>query len=341
MNKVTQLYPRKKEADDEVDWSETLKKIESNLKSLDERLTELTVKYGSEFSKLAASKWDLTPLLHDFVRVFASLVHLADARKLFQAKEVDEFGLDEEFDEKVRPFFSFFFDKYWRVEVKGEKNIPKDGAVLFVGNHSGTLPYDAMMIRLALLRAERRERHARFLVEDFVYHFPFLGMLMYRIGGVRACQENAVRLLEKGEAVLCFPEGVKGLGKYYSDRYRLQRFGRGGFVKLCMKTKAPIVPVAVVGAEEIHPVLFKLNFLARAVGLPYIPITPTFPLLGPLGAVPLPTKWSIEFGEPIEFKAYKESQMEDPILVNRISERIRQKIQGMIAESLKTRVSIW
>ena len=282
----------------------------------------------------------LRALIEGFLREGASLIRSLDPLALFQAGEVDEFGRDLQFEKKVQPFFSFLYEKYWRVEVDGADRIPSRGPVLFVANHSGTLPYDAAMIKMAA-KENNKGRDLRFLVEDFVYHFPFLGMLMYRIGGVRACQENAERLLKQGEAVLCFPEGAKGIGKLYKDRYRLQRFGRGGFIRLCMRSKATIVPVAVVGAEEIHPILFKMDWFARLVGLPYLPVTPTFPLLGPLGVAPLPTKWKITFGQPVAFDSYSPAQMDDPILVNRLAEGVRQKIQSMIADLLKKRTSIW
>ena len=144
-------------------------------------------------------------------------------------------------------------------------------------------------------------RSIRFLVEDFVYLSPFMGTFMSRIGGVRACPENATWLLKKGELVVVFPEGVKGLGKLYRDRYQLQRFGRGGFIRLAIKTGAPIIPTAVIGAEEIHPTIWKSSILAKSMGIPYLPVTPTFPWMGPLGLVPFPTKWEIIFFNPIFF----------------------------------------
>lgn len=258
-----------------------------------------------------------------------------------ESYEFDEFGMDPVFSKKVKPFFDFLYYSYWRVTTEGLKNIPATGKGLIVANHSGTLPYDGAMIRLAVENDHAARRDVRFLVEDFVYHFPFLGTFMYRTGGVRACPENAERLLLKDHLVAVFPEGVKGIGKHYKNRYRLQRFGRGGFIKLALKTGSPIIPTAVIGAEEIHPLLYKSTILARPLGIPYIPITPTLPLLGPLGLIPLPSKWSIHFGEPIKFERYGPEDAEDQLLVNRLSEMVREKIQAMIVDVLKNRRSIW
>jgi 1-acyl-sn-glycerol-3-phosphate acyltransferase len=138
-----------------------------------------------------------------------------------------------------------------------------------------------------------------------------------------------------------FPEGVKGVGKYFKDRYRLARFGRGGFVRIALRTGAPIIPCAVVGAEEIHPVVAKANFVGRPLGFPYFPITPTFPALGPLGLVPLPTKWFLDFGDPLSLSEYGPEAADDPILVNRIAEKVRGTIQGLIDGRLARRRSIW
>ncbi|MGZ3426528.1 MAG: 1-acyl-sn-glycerol-3-phosphate acyltransferase, partial [Polyangia bacterium] len=212
---------------------------------------------------------------------------------------VDEFGRDPNVAAKVDPLLDFLYKTYFRVETRGLGHIPDEGRALIVANHSGTLPYDGAMIMHAVKQEHRAKREVRPLVEDFVFHFPYLGTLMNRIGGVRACPENAERLLTQDQLVAVFPEGIKGIGKLYKERYQLQRFGRGGFVKLALKCDAPIIPTAVVGAEEIHPMVTKVTWLAKSFGIPYLPITPTFPFFGAVGLVPLPTKWFIAFGEPL------------------------------------------
>jgi 1-acyl-sn-glycerol-3-phosphate acyltransferase len=255
---------------------------------------------------------------------------------------VDEFGRDPTVSARFEPLLEFLYKSYFRVETEGLGHVPDAGRGLIVANHSGTLPYDGAMIMHAVRREHPAHRDVRPLVEDFVFHFPYLGTLMNRIGGVRACPENAERLLSEDQLVAVFPEGVKGIGKLYRERYKLQRFGRGGFIKLALRTDAPLIPTAVVGAEEIHPMLAKLSWLTRSIGVPYVPVTPTFPLLGPLGAVPLPTKWRIRFGEPLYYNAeFGADAANDRILVNRLAEQVRSKIQEMIDDMLRERKSVF
>jgi 1-acyl-sn-glycerol-3-phosphate acyltransferase len=258
-----------------------------------------------------------------------------------RSDRVDEFGRDPHVAAKAEPLLDFLYRTYFRVAARGMGHIPDEGRALIVTNHSGTLPYDGAMIMHAVKKEHAARREVRPLVEDFVFHFPYLGTLMNRIGGVRACPENAERLLEQDQLVAVFPEGIKGIGKLFRERYQLQRFGRGGFVKLALKCDAPIIPTAVVGAEEIHPMVARVTWLAKSVGIPYVPITPTFPFLGPLGLVPLPTKWYLAFGEPLYFNAeYGAEGANDRILVNKLAEQVRNKIQAMIDELLKERRSI-
>jgi 1-acyl-sn-glycerol-3-phosphate acyltransferase len=254
---------------------------------------------------------------------------------------VDEFGYDKRFTETVLPFFELLYTVWWRVEAKGVDNVPRTGPALIVANHSGVLPWDGIMINLAVRHEHPDRRACRMLALDMFALLPFLAPLLAQSGAVRANPENAERLLRKGELVGVFPEGVKGVGKRYKDRYKLARFGRGGFIRIALRTGAPIVPCAVVGAEEIHPALARMDWVGKPLGLPYVPITPTFPVLGPLGFVPLPSKWSIEMGEPIPMDAYGPEAAEDAMLVNRLSDQVRGTIQGMIDERLDRRRSVW
>jgi 1-acyl-sn-glycerol-3-phosphate acyltransferase len=259
----------------------------------------------------------------------------------WHSEEVDEFGFDRKFTERIRPLLEFLYTVWWRVETTGALNVPAEGRGLIVANHSGVLPYDGLMINVAVRHAHAARREVRMLALDMFALLPFLAPLLAKSGAVRANPENAERLLGKGELVGVFPEGVKGVGKRFKDRYKLARFGRGGFVRLALRTGAPIVPCAVVGAEEIHPALAKADWLGRPFGLPYVPITPTFPLLGGLGLVPLPSKWSLDFAEPLPMDAYGPEAAEDPILVNRLSEEIRQQVQDMLDRRLARRRSVW
>ena len=206
--------------------------------------------------------------------------------------------------------------------------------MLLVANHSGSLPIDGAMLKLALALDHPAHRRLRPLAENFVFHFPFIGVLLNRFGAVRACQENAEALLREGEAVAVFPEGVKGLGKPFRKRYQLQRFGRGGFIRLALRTRTPIVPVAIVGAEETTPVIARLIRPGRSLGLPYLPVTPTFPFLGPAGLIPLPTKWTMEFGEPVVLTA---DAAADDLTIARLTEDIRSDIQTRLDKLLSQR----
>lgn len=259
----------------------------------------------------------------------------------WHSEEVDDFGFDRKFTETLRPFFEFLYTVWWRVEATGLEHVPSTGAALIVANHSGVLPYDGLMVNVAVRHEHPARRECRMLALDMFALLPFLAPLLAKSGAVRASQENGERLLRRGELVGVFPEGVKGVGKHFKDRYKLARFGRGGFVRLALRTGAPIIPCAVVGAEEIHPVLAKANWIGRPLGFPYFPITPTFPLFGPLGVVPLPTKWSLDFADPVPMGEYGPDAAEDPILVNRLAERVRETVQKMIDGRLARRRSIW
>jgi 1-acyl-sn-glycerol-3-phosphate acyltransferase len=258
-----------------------------------------------------------------------------------RSEEIDEFGYDPEYERKVLPLFDFLYEKYFRVEVHGVERIPGEGRCLLVANHSGTLPFDGMMLRRAVRREHPQHRDVRWLAEDGIFHFPFLGSFTNRVGAVRACQENAERLLEQNALVAVFPEGVKGIAKLFKDRYRLQRFGRGGFVKLGLRTRTPVVPVAIVGGEEANPMLSRIDYLTRALGIPYLPVTPTFPWLGPLGLLPAPTKWKIFFGEPIDLQGYGAESVDDELLVGRLTEQVRGEIQRTLDRALGDRRSVW
>jgi 1-acyl-sn-glycerol-3-phosphate acyltransferase len=252
---------------------------------------------------------------------------------------VDDFGRDPRATARWEWLFEFLYSRWFRVQASGLDHIPAKGRALLVANHAGTLPYDSAMVMHAVRRDHPARRDVRPLVEDTVFHLPFLGPIMNRIGGVRADPENAERLLLKDELVAVFPEGEKGMGKLWRDRYRLQRFGRGGFVKLALRTQSPIIPVAVVGAEEAAPMLGKVTWFAKNIGIPWIPVTPTFPWLGPAGLLPLPSKWFVQFGAPIDLGNAGPEAAEDRLFVNKIADQIRTQIQTMIEGLLGQRRS--
>jgi 1-acyl-sn-glycerol-3-phosphate acyltransferase len=227
------------------------------------------------------------------------------------------------------------------VDVSGLEHVPDTGGALVVANHSGTIALDAVMTSLALLDHHPARRHLRMLGADLVFRTPGLGALARKSGQTLACNPDAERLLGAGELVGVWPEGFKGVGKPFSDRYKLQRFGRGGFVGAALRTGVPIIPCSIVGAEEIYPMIGNAKTLARLLGLPYFPITPTFPLLGPLGAVPLPSKWLIEFGEPLPTTALGDGAADDPMLVFSLTDQVRETIQQTLYRLLLQRRSVF
>jgi 1-acyl-sn-glycerol-3-phosphate acyltransferase len=262
------------------------------------------------------------------------------SRRMAGRYHEDEWGFDEEFAEAVYPFFDFLYEVWWRVQATGVHHVPSHGRALVVSNHSGSLfPFDASMLTGAIMKQHPLPRWPRFMVLNWAFELPFLSFFMRKVGGVPASPFNAIRLLEQDEIVMVFPEGVKGTGKPFSERYRLQRFGRGGFVEVALRTGSPIVPVAVVGAEEIYPKIAESRSLAKLVRAPFVPITPTLPWLGPLGLVPLPSRWRIEFCEPIDLSEYPPEAADDRALLFEISEQVRETIQAQLYEALVRRGS--
>lgn len=262
-------------------------------------------------------------------------------RRLTGEYEVDEFGFDRELTEDVLlPMLRPVYRKWFRVEVSGVDNLPSAGPALVVANHSGTIPVDSLMLSLAIHDEHPAHRHLRLLGADLVFRMPVLSALARKAGGTLACNPDAERLMTSGELVGVFPEGFKGIGKRYWQRYRLQRFGRGGFVSAALHTGTPIIPAAIVGAEEIYPLLGNIKPLARLLGTPYFPVTPTFPWLGPVGLVPLPSKWLIEFGAPIP-TAHLTGQADDPVVVFNLADEVRSTIQESLRRLLAGRPDPW
>ena len=275
---------------------------------------------------------------------FRSPRALVDAWNLFRNRSrtflLDDFGYDEVAARPWAELFDFLYTVWWRVTLNGVENVPNVGRALLVANHSGVLPWDGAMVKRGIAREHPAHRTARMLVLDMFTTLPFLQPWLRHMGEVRACPENGARLLRRDELVGVFPEGVKGVGKLFRDRYRLARFGRGGFVRLALLTGAPIIPVAVVGAEEIHPNLAHMDFIGRPLGLPYFPLTPTFPLLGPLGVLPLPTKWWIDIGKPIAFD-HGPDVADRPMIVNELADHVRSTLQTMIDSRLARRGNLF
>jgi len=268
-------------------------------------------------------------------RVAGALAFLR--RRITGDYEVDEFGFDRELTDAVlHPLLRPLYRDWFRVEVRGIENVPEKSAALIVANHSGTVALDALMLALAVHDEHPEQRYLRLLGADLVFRIPFVSELARKHGSTLACNPDAERLLKAGELVGVFPEGFKGVGKLYKDRYRLQRFGRGGFVSAALHTRVPIIPVSIVGAEEIYPMIGNFKPLARLLGTPYFPITPTFPWLGPLGLIPLPSKWYIEFGKPVPTEPVADDA-DDPLVVFNLADQVRETIQQTLHELLDVR----
>jgi 1-acyl-sn-glycerol-3-phosphate acyltransferase len=264
-------------------------------------------------------------------------------RRITGDYQVDDFGFDPELTEfTVLPMARQLYRKWFRTEVVGVHNLPAESGALIVANHAGGLwALDGVITATAIHDETPNHRFLRMLGADLVFNTPVLGQLARKTGSTLACNPDAERLLGTGELVGVWPEGFKGIGKPFSERYKLQRFGRGGFVSAALRTGAPIIPTAIVGSEEIYPMLGNARTLARILGLPYFPLTPTFPWLGPLGLIPLPSKWYIEFGEPIETAQYGPESADDPMLVFELTDRVREQIQTSLYRLLMQRRSVW
>jgi 1-acyl-sn-glycerol-3-phosphate acyltransferase len=259
-------------------------------------------------------------------------------RRLSGDYRVDDFGYDEMLSrELLLPLTRPLYERYFRVRTLGIERIPDEGPAILIANHSGTVAIDAVMVQYAVAREHPARRPVRNMGADLVYRLPFIGPLARKTGNAVASHDDAHELLRRGELVGVFPEGFKGVGKGWSERYKLQRFGRAGFMEIALRARVPIIPIAVVGAEEAYPMIGNATLLARMFGLPYFPITPTFPLLGPLGLLPLPSRWFIEFGHPIPMDDYPEDAADDAMLVFDLADRVRDTIQQMLYRNLNAR----
>ena len=254
---------------------------------------------------------------------------------------VDDFGFDPAWTESLLIAFKALYRDYWRVETTGVEHVPSSGRALLVANHAGVLPWDGTMIKTAVFTEHSRPRHVRALVASQFMGMPALSWFLRRTGQAVGHPDDTRRLLERDELVLVFPEGTRGTGKGFKDRYRLRRFGRGGFVSTAIRAQAPIIPISVVGSEEIYPMLADLGPVARLFGLPYFPVTPFWPWLGPLGLIPLPSKWRIQFHSPIEVSHLDPKDADDQHLVMAMADDVRDIIQRGLYENLKLRRGVF
>ena len=255
--------------------------------------------------------------------------------------EVDAFGFDPQWTESFLSAFMVLYRDYWRVETTGVEHVPATGRALLVSNHAGVLPWDGTMIKTAVFAEHSHPRHVRALVASLFMGMPVLSWFLRRTGQTVGHPDDTRRLLERDELVLVFPEGVRGTGKSFKDRYQLRRFGRGGFVATAIRARAPIIPVSVIGSEEIYPMVADLAPIARFLGLPYFPVTPFWPWLGPLGMIPLPSKWRIQFHQPIHVEDHPPEAADDQNLVMALADEVRDTIQQGVYDNLKLRRGVF
>ena len=254
---------------------------------------------------------------------------------------VDDFGFDAQWTESFITVFKTLYRDYWRVETTGVENVPATGRALLVANHAGVLPWDGTMIKTAVFTEHSHPRHVRALVASQFMGMPVMSWFLRRTGQAVGHPDDTRRLLERDELVLVFPEGTRGTGKGFNERYRLRRFGRGGFVATAIRAQAPIVPVSVVGSEEIYPMIGDLAPVAKLFGLPYFPVTPFWPWLGPLGMIPLPSKWRIEFHPQVDVSDLPVKAAEDQHVVMALADEVRDTIQRGIYDNLRLRRGVF
>jgi 1-acyl-sn-glycerol-3-phosphate acyltransferase len=284
----------------------------------------------------AAGSQPLIP--EEWVRRLNDVVGFVRRRVAGQFEVEPDSGYDPEFNHSVvMPMARGLYRGWFRVRMRGLEHVPSGGAALVVANHSGVIPVDALMLQVGVLDEHPAHRSLRLLGADLVYSIPVLRDLARKSGHVPASPAEAARLLGAGELVGVFPEGFKGIGKPFSERYQLQRFGRGGFAHTALRARVPIVPCAIVGAEEIYPMVSDWPELAAKLKLPYFPVTPLFPWFGLLGMIPLPSNWIIEFCDPVPTDGFAADQCDDPDVITELADKVKDTIARKLDELLAER----
>jgi len=261
------------------------------------------------------------------------------ARLLEPPARLDRHGMDPDFAQRAEPVLDFLYRTYWRTSVRNAERVPASGPVIVVANHGGAVPWDALVLRRALFVDHPARRDLRPLLDDRECDGTALGPIAIRLGAVRAAPEPAERILRGGGALGVFPEGNAVTRRPWRERYRIQHFGRGGFAKLALRTGATLVPCAIVGSEEASPAIGRAGWLAERFSLPALSMTPAVPL-GPAGMVPMPSRWTLDFGAPIS-AAGGQAAADDPARVNALTEEVRAALQALLDESVAARTSVF
>lgn len=295
---------------------------------LEEALRRAGAGYASELRQLLAR---LGPALLERLQMLSKLTGMVEG-----PGPLDRWGMDERLLASAAPLLDFLLDSWWRVSLRDAERLPT-GAAVVVANHGGALPWDALVLRAAL-RRDPVGREIRPLLDARALRPPAVGKLAPRLGAVAATPENALALLADGRMVAVFPEGSIAGEKPWGDRYRLQHFGRGGFAKVALRAAVPIVPCAIVGSEEATPAASRPGWLAEALRLPLLAMAPRLPL-GPIAFLPLPSRWSLRFGEPVQTAG--RGSPADPAAVAALAEEVRSALQRMLDEDVAARRTVF
>ncbi len=312
------------------------RRLDAALDGLEARVQELAVRSGiaSAPGELREAIARLLPALK------ARLSAAVDLVRLFEPPErLDPFGMDARFAERLEPLVELLYAGWWRVEARDVANVPASGPALVVANHAGAVPWDAFVLRHALRREHPERRELRPLLDDAECRLPVIGPAAIRSGAVRASAEAAERILAGGGVIGVFPEGSAVARKPWRERYRIHRFGRGGFAKVALRAGAPIVPCAIIGSEEASPGISRTGWLAERLGVPLLSANPSL-RIGAAGLLPLPSRWTLRFGEPIDVGGDRAATA-DPSTVNALTERVRATLQAMLDEGVAARSSVF
>jgi 1-acyl-sn-glycerol-3-phosphate acyltransferase len=323
--------------------------VRARLAALEQRVESATDRATARLESMAQQEAS-GQLARDLFRTATALLPaiwqrleaLASLRTLFVgSRDLDPYGMDRELVQRSMPIADFLYRSWWRVDARQIENVPATGPVVIVANHAGVLPWDAFVLRVALLRDHPARREMRPLLDEHAFAMPVVGGVAGRLGAVRAAPENALRLLGEGGVVGVFPEGSAAASRSWHDRYRVERFGRGGFARIALAAGATIVPCAIVGSEETSVPLARAGWLSEVVGMPFLASPAPALARLPLGALPLPARWSLRFGPPIEGAPGVAADAEETSRILDLTERTRAALQQMLDEDVAARRSVY
>jgi 1-acyl-sn-glycerol-3-phosphate acyltransferase len=313
------------------------RRLDAALEGVETRLHDLAAKAG-----IAAAPGELRDAVARLLPALrARLSSALDLVRLLEPPErLDRFGMDARFAARLEPVIDLLYTSWWRVGVRGVERVPAAGPAVVVANHAGAVPWDAFVLRHALRREHPARRELRPLLDDRECDLPVLGAAAIRHGAVRASAEAADAILAAGGLLGVFPEGSAVARKPWRERYRIHHFGRGGFVKVALRAGAPIIPCAIVGSEEASPGIARTGWLADLLGIPLLSSNPSLRLAS-AALLPLPSRWTVSFADPVETRQAGPGAASDPAAVNAIAERVRATLQALLDEGLAARSSVF